>query len=157
MTAERDIFVVETTAAGPKDVAAVTALLRAANLPHEDFADHLEHFLVARRAGEVVGAIGFELHGADALLRSLVVAPDLRGAGLGGQLVERLNAAAQAQGVKRFFLLTTTAETFFARRGFQKADRRSVPAAIAGTKEFNSLCPVSAICMTRTVEGAIVA
>jgi amino-acid N-acetyltransferase len=148
--------VVEITAAGPKDVPAITALLRAADLPDQDFADHLEHFLVARRAGEVVGAIGFELHGADALLRSLVVALELRGAGLGGRLVEQLTAAAQARGVKRFFLLTMTAEAFFAKRGFQKADRRSVPAAIAGTKEFNSLCPVSAICMTRAVEAAIV-
>ena len=157
MTAERDISAIEITAAGRKDAPAIAALLRAADLPHEDFADHLGHFLVARHAGAVAGAIGFELHGADALLRSLVVALELRGAGLGGRLVERLTAAAQAKGVKRFFLLTTTAEAFFAKRGFQKADRRSVPAAIAGTKEFNSLCPVSAICMTRTVEGAIVA
>jgi amino-acid N-acetyltransferase len=156
MTAERDIFAIEISAAGPKDVPAITALLRAADLPHEDFADHLGHFLVARHAGAVAGAIGFELHGSDALLRSLVIAPDLRGAGLGGRLVEQLAAAARTQGVKRFFLLTMTAEEFFAKRGFQKADRRSVPAAIAGTKEFNSLCPVSAICMTRTMEAAIV-
>jgi hypothetical protein len=29
-----------------------------------------------------------------------------------------------------------------------------VPAAIAGTREFNSLCPVSAVCMTRSLEAA---
>jgi amino-acid N-acetyltransferase len=141
------------SAAAQKDISAITALLRGADLPHEDFADYLAHFLVVRRGSEIVGAIGYELHGADALLRSLVVAPELRGAGLGGRLVDQLTAAALTQGVKRFFLLTTTAETFFAKRGFQKGDRRSVPAAIAGTKEFNSLCPVSAVCMTRSLEA----
>jgi amino-acid N-acetyltransferase len=142
------------SAAAPDDEAAIAALLRAAELPHEDFADHLAHFLVARREGAVVGVVGFELHGGSALLRSLAVAPALRGAGLGGELVRRLTAQARRQGVKRFYLLTTTAEAFFARRGFQKIARQTVPAAIAATREFNSLCPVSAVCMTRAVEAA---
>jgi amino-acid N-acetyltransferase len=142
------------SAAASTDVPAIAALLREAFLPHEDFVDHLEHFFVAKLEGKVVGAAGFELHGADALLRSLVVAPGRRGGGLGGRLVEQLTGAAAAQGVKRFFLLTTTAEAFFTKRGFQKADRGSVPASIAKTKEFNSLCPVSAVCMTRNLGDA---
>jgi amino-acid N-acetyltransferase len=146
--------VVEISAAATKDVPAVTALLREAGLPHVDFAEHLAHFLVANQEGKVVGAIGFERHGADALLRSLVVSPGRRGGGLGGRLVEQLTAAAQAQGVKRFYLLTTTAEVFFAKRGFRQSARPTVPAGIAATKEFNSLCPVSAVCMTRSLEVA---
>ena len=141
------------SAAEPGDAPIIAALLREANLPHEDFAEHLGHFLVARCAGEVAGAVGFEPHGSDALLRSLVVAPAHRGGGLGGELVDRLAAAARSRGVKQLYLLTTTAEAFFARRGFRKIVRQAVPAAIAGTKEFNSLCPVSAVCMRRTVEG----
>jgi len=143
-------------AAAPGDAVAIAALLREAELPHRDIADHLAFFLVARDQGEVVGAIGFELHGTDALLRSLVVAPAHRGAGLGDRLVRRLTASARRQGVRRFYLLTTTAEAFFSKRGFEKIDRRSVPAAIAGTKEFNSLCPVSAVCLTRPVEAATI-
>ena len=145
---------VEISAAAQKDISAITALLRAADLPHTDFADHLQHFLVVRRGSEIVGAIGFELHGADALLRSLVVAPTLRGAGLGGGLVNQLTRAARAKGVERFFLLTTTAEAIFAKRGFRKIGRETVPAGIAGTKEFNSLCPVSAVCMMRNLKTA---
>ena len=139
------------SAAAPEDAAAIGVLLREAELPHEDFAGHLAHFLVARRAGAVVGAVGFELHGRDALLRSLVVAPALRGHGLGDRLVRRLAAVSRREGVTRFYLLTTTAEAFFARRGFKKIARPAVPAAIAATREFNSLCPVSAVCMTRAV------
>jgi amino-acid N-acetyltransferase len=145
---------VEISPAATEDVPAITALLRDASLPYEDFADQLAHFLVANQEGKVVGAIGFERHGADALLRSLVVSPGRRGGGLGGRLVEQLTAAALAQGVKRFYLLTTTAEAFFAKRGFRPSARPAVPAAIAATKEFNSLCPVSAVCMARSLRAA---
>ena len=144
---------IEFSAATQKDVPAITALLCEASLPHGDFADHLDHFLAAHRGSEIVGAIGFELHGADALLRSLVVAPALRGGGLGGRLVEQLTAVAVAQGVKRFYLLTTTAESFFAKRGFRRTARQMVPAGIAATKEFHSLCPMSAVCMTSELEA----
>ena len=154
MTVKRVTPAVEISAAAQNDVPSITSLLCEADLPNEDFADHLQHFLVVRRGSEIVGAIGFELHGADALLRSLVVAPALRGAGLGVRLVEQLTAAALSQGVTRFFLLTTTAEAFFAKRGFHTVARQTVPADIAGTKEFNSLCPVSAVCMTRSLEAA---
>ncbi len=140
-------------AATPDDVPAIGALLRAADLPAGDFADHLAHFLVARQEGAVIGAVGFELHGRDGLLRSLVVAPERRGAGLGDALVRRLAAQARREGVERLYLLTTTAEAFFARRGFAKIARAAVPAAIAGSREFQSLCPASAVCMTRAAAG----
>jgi amino-acid N-acetyltransferase len=87
-------------------------------------------------------------------LRSLVVAPALRGHSLGDQLVRRLAAEARRKGVERFYLLTTTAEVFFAKRGFRKIARQAVPEAIAASREFNSLCPVSAVCMTRAVANA---
>jgi N-acetylglutamate synthase-like GNAT family acetyltransferase len=138
----------------PADAAAIGALLRAAGLPAEDFADHLAHFLVARRGDAVVGAVGCELHGADALLRSLVVAPAERGAGLGGRLVDRLAAAVRRRGARQFYLLTTTAEAFFGRRGFRRIDRAQVPPALGATREFQSLCPASAVCLARPVTPA---
>jgi amino-acid N-acetyltransferase len=139
--------------ARPKDAAAVAALLREAGLPHEDFAAHLANFLVARSHGAVVGAIGYEDHGTDALLRSLVVAPGQRGHGLGGLLMRALTARAKAHGVRQFYLLTTTAEKFFTARGFARIDRALVPPAVAQAKEFRSLCPASAACLTRSIQG----
>jgi amino-acid N-acetyltransferase len=150
MSAATDAVVIES--AQPADAAAIRLLLQQADLPHEDFAAHLAHFLVARQGGAVVGAVGFEQHGRDALLRSLVVAPDWRGDGLGGALIKRLEGEAQRLGVQHFYLLTTTAEKFFARRWFQKIPRSSVPPAVAATPEFQSLCPATAVCMTRTVK-----
>jgi amino-acid N-acetyltransferase len=131
------------------DARAIAALLRAADLPYEDIAPHLGHFLVARQGATIIGAIGLEVYAPDGLLRSLVVAPAYRGRGLGDELVRRLEGAAADWGVERFWLLTTTAEAFFARRGFQVTPRAAAPAEIAATHEFKSLCPSTAICMTR--------
>jgi amino-acid N-acetyltransferase len=107
--------------ARPEDVAAIAALLRAAELPHGDFSAHVRHFRVARdRAGAVVGAVGAEVYGEEALLRSLVVAPHARGTGLGGRLVDALERAASGWGVRRWWLLTTTAERFFCGAGLRR-------------------------------------
>src|SRR5687768_6283433 len=103
------------TPATAADVPAIAALLREAELPHEDFAPHIAHFLVARdERGIVVGAIGAEVHAPEALLRSLVVAPMHRGVGMGDELLRALENAAPAWGVERWWLLTTNAEKFFA-------------------------------------------
>lgn len=150
MSAARDPIVIES--ARPADEPAIRALLQQAGLPHEDFAGHLANFLVARQDGAVAGAVGFERHGDEALLRSLVVAPGWQGDGLGGALLRRLEDEAQRQGVRQFYLLTTTAEHFFAKRWFKKIDRAAVPPAIAATPEFSRLCPASSICMCRTVK-----
>jgi amino-acid N-acetyltransferase len=139
--------------AQPADVPVIGELLRSAQLPHEDFEAHLAHFLVARVAGVVVGAVGLERHDPDALLRSLVVAPPWRGHGLGDKLVQDLAGRASRAGVQNFYLLTTTAGQFFVARGFREIARDRVPAAIAATEEFRHLCPASAVCLSRPVRG----
>ncbi len=141
------------TAATPRDAAAIRTLLRSAGLPDEDFADHLAHFLVARRHGAVVGAVGFERHGRAALLRSLVVAPAMRGSGLGAALTERIAADAAAAGVRMLYLLTTTAPTYFPRLGFEVIERAALPAELAGSEELKGACPASAVAMQRPLAG----
>jgi len=141
---------IEITAARLEDGPAIAALLREAGLPHEDIGPHLGHFLVVRvGSGAVVGAIGAEVHAPDALLRSLVVAPGQRGAGLGGELLRRMEAEAAAWGVKRWWLLTTAAEAFFDARGFVVSVRGAAPVAIRGTRQFAGGCSTRAVCLTR--------
>lgn len=134
-------------AATPQDLAAVRDLLAAAKLPLDGVPQDLAHFLVAARGGTVVGAIGLEPYGDAALLRSAVVAPALRGAGVGERLVQALLVQARGSGARELVLLTTTAERWFPRFGFDRIDRADAPAALHASEEFRGACPASAIVM----------
>ena len=60
------------------------ALLQAQGLPVSDITDeHLEHFFFIGSDGSPTGLVGIEIYGADALLRSLVVAETARTQGPG--------------------------------------------------------------------------
>ena len=139
------------TAASPGDLPSIRALLDEAGLPHSDLTDSTQvRFWVARDAG-LLGAVGLESFDDTGLLRSLVVSPDARGAGLGTRLVETLEIAAAAAGIQELVLLTQTAERFFSQRGYNRIDRAQAPAAVRTTSEFKSLCPASATCMSKTL------
>ena len=134
------------------DLPAVRELLVAARLPVEDLdkAPGLR-FWVAEDGGHVVGAIGFEPFGAAGLLRSLVVVPSHRQRGLGSRLVTALEQWADANGIELLVLLTETAERFFEQRAFLAVERAYVPDEVKRSAEFQSLCPASAVCMTKTL------
>ena len=134
--------------ASSTDRTEIGALLAAADLPPLDDAQDLSRFVVARRAGRVVGAIGAEICGEDALLRSLVVAEAERRSGIGTRLVGALDERASAWGVVRWWLLTMTAESYFRRLGFHSVPRSTAPAGIAQTTEFRGVCPSVAACLT---------
>jgi N-acetylglutamate synthase-like GNAT family acetyltransferase len=136
--------------AAPSDFDAIVRLLDAADLPHSDLApEHLAHFLVVRDGDAIVGVVGMEVRADAGLLRSLAVAADRRGGGWASRLVDALEARARELGIRTLFLLTTTAEGFFARRGYTAADRATVPDAILATEEFRSICPSTAACMSK--------
>lgn len=134
-----------------KDRRDVLRLLSEAKLPTADLTpEKLKHFLVARQKdGAVIGVVGFERYGKAGLLRSLVVDPFYRGEGLGKELVSGLEASSRKLGVKTQFLLTTTAADFFQKLGYSATQRSAVPEAIANTEEFKSICPVSAVCLSK--------
>src|SRR5262245_2388401 len=101
--------------ATPGDLMAVRALLRDAKLPADGVEDQFgEPFVVAvRREGRIVGAAGLEVHGTEGLLRSVIVAPPLRGLGLGEALTKDRLSRARALKLTSVWLLTTTAAGFF--------------------------------------------
>jgi amino-acid N-acetyltransferase len=139
-------------AGGAGDRAAIHALLAAARLPVEDLDEPADlGFWVVRDGRQVVGAVGLERYDAVGLLRSLVVAPEHRKRGLGLALVAALERDAQGAGIELLVLLTQTAEPFFARLGYSAVDRAYVPEEVKASAEFRSLCPASAICMTRSL------
>jgi amino-acid N-acetyltransferase len=130
--------------------AAVKKLLSESSLPIEDItAQHLKHFFGCGSGLELEGLVGLELYGEVALLRSLAVASSRRGSGVGSGLVAHAELHAREQGVQSLYLLTTTAEKFFLRRGYARIPRDEAPAAIKGTKEFSGICPTSSAFMVK--------
>ena len=133
--------------ARPGDIGEIKELLGASGLPVEGASAHLEHFFVARVGGSLAGVIGLEWYGEEGLLRSLAVRASDRSKGVGNNLYLRLIGEARALGIRRLILLTTTAEGYFAARGFRAVGRNTISGALHQSAEFTGACPASALCM----------
>jgi amino-acid N-acetyltransferase len=130
-----------------EDLDTITTLLAESGLPTAGVSDHLGSFLLAQREEECVGVGGLEIYGDVALLRSLAVRQQERTSGIGATLLEQLMTNAHSKGVQRLILLTTTAESYFDRKGFIRIDRSTLSGPITDSKEFTGACPSSAVCM----------
>jgi amino-acid N-acetyltransferase len=138
------------------DLCEIQSLLRANDLPVEDISKTLiKGFLVAEGAsGSVIGIGGLEQLGSSVLLRSLAVAPDARGIGIARALVARLEDNARSCGQQDVWLLTTTAERFFERVGYERVSREDVPGEVRLCRQFAALCPSTASCMRKRLRSA---
>lgn len=122
----------------------------AADLPIDDLCEPDRHFYVYNTLdGERIGYAGFEKHGTEALIRSVVILSNARNSGLGSNVVPLLLLRAFEAGARQAYLLTTSATRFFAKLGFKEMERDKAPAAILATRQARSLCPASTILMTR--------
>ena len=130
---------------------AIRALLERAGLPTSDLDSARPEFAVVREGGQVVAAGALQRFGSSALLRSVVVAEDRRGSGLGQMIVWELELLASATHISQLFLLTQTASEFFARQGYRVIERGAVPEEVRESAEFRSLCPSSATCMAKSL------
>lgn len=136
-----------------RDVAELQALLATVEAP-TDIAEHVPDFLVARRGGELVGCIGMEVRGTDALFRSLVVRPGARHAGLGTMLYLALSERARERGVEQAYLLTRTIESLAGSWGFRRIAREAAPAAIRSASQFHGDHCTSAAFMHNDLRAA---
>lgn len=131
-------------------LAAARLLLEAEGLPSSDLdATQLEHFFFVGADAAPVALVGLEIFAGVALLRSLVVQTAARRSGLGSALVRHAESYAASRQIRDLFLLTTTAENFFLRHGYEPTARSSAPASIVQTQEFSSLCPASSAFMRK--------
>jgi amino-acid N-acetyltransferase len=135
--------------ARPDDLSEVLRLLKQNHLPPDGLRDHIATTLVARRGGQIVGSAALEVYADGALLRSVAVASDARGKGLGQQLTQAAIGLAQALNLEAVYLLTTTAEEYFPKFGFERIGRADVPASVQASVEFRSACPATAAVMRK--------
>ncbi|MFW9922832.1 MAG: arsenic resistance N-acetyltransferase ArsN2 [Candidatus Thorarchaeota archaeon] len=129
----------------------VLKLLKKVNLPTEGVEEHFKDFIVLKDTTEskftIVGCVGLEIYKTYGLLRSLAIEPHLQSQGLGNALTDAILDYARSESLHKVFLLTTTAEKFFLKKGFMKIKREAFPEEVKKSKEFTTLCPESAVCM----------
>ncbi len=125
--------------AGTDDIASIQKLLNhyasmGDLLPRtlQDIVANLAHFRVIKRDGNVIACGSLE-HFTDELaeVRSLMVASDIKGAGLGRKIVQELINTAQKRGVARVMALTYVPE-FFHKLGFITVNKDIFPEKIWG-------------------------
>ena len=128
------------------------AALAKTGLPADDVGDAELLFWRFESLNDVpVGFGGIEIHGRDALLRSVVILPRLREIGMGRAIVDTLESEAAARQCRAIYLLTTSQAEFFARLGYVRCERRDVPDGIRASSQFTTLCPATADVMIKRV------
>jgi len=138
--------------AAAQDLEAIRKLLEDQGLPGSDIDERsLETFLVLRDERRISGLVGLDPLGPHAMLRSLVVRPEWRSAGLGAQLVAAAEALALKLGITTLYLLTTDAERYFGAKGYRKLERRDAPPEVKLHPQFRSLCPSTSIFMSKVM------
>jgi len=135
------------TQATKMDVSLVEDVLGRNHLPYEDISSKIYSLFIWRANQNIIGIGGLEMYDQVGLLRSLVVEERFRAKGFGKKLCTELVGFAKLKGVSDIYLLTTTAEGFFRKNGFERVERNIVPEVIKQTTEFTNLCPSSAVCM----------
>ena len=138
-------------AADSQDTQGIRLLLERNGLPTSDLASSRPEFIVAHDGAELIGAGALERFGAVALLRSVVVAADRRGTGLGQRIVQEIEQRARYSGIEQLVLLTQTAAPFFERHGYRVIERGAAAPAVQASEEFRSLCPASSVCMSKAL------
>lgn len=101
-----------------------------------------------------LGYGGLEIHGTDALLRSLLTLPPAQGRGVGRAMVAALEVEAAALACRSIWLLTVDAAPYFARLGYAPCAREAASDAIRATEQWRSLCPANATVMSKPLPRA---
>lgn len=131
------------------DARAVADLLASSGLAAAGAESRMGSTVVCERPGGGLAATA-SLEDSDGLglLRSVAVAPDLRGAGLGMLAVGTAVRAGRSRGVKRVFLFTDTASAFFERLGFHAVDRDGLPDSIRLGQAREECAPSATVMVT---------
>jgi N-acetylglutamate synthase-like GNAT family acetyltransferase len=129
------------------------AALRSTKLPTEDVETERALFWRFLSIDDtLIGFGGLEIHAPDALLRSVVTLPPLRGRGFAGAIIAALEAEAALHHCRAVYLLTTGDAAIFTKRGYVPCAREAVPEAIRKTAQFASLCPAEAAVMVKRLD-----
>jgi len=133
------------------DYESIIDLLKDSSLPFTDIPVNLPHFFKAELDGIIVGTIGLELYNEYALLRSLTVKEETKNNGLGKLLINKVFTYTSENNIKEIYLLTTTADKYFEKIGFELINREQVPIKIKESQQFIETCPSTAFVLKKII------
>ena len=143
-----------------RDAAAIHALIahysaQGLLLPRaeEEIRRNISHFLAYEEKGRVVACVALENYGTDlAEIRSLAVAPEFRGRGIGERMIGFALEEARRREIPRVFAVTQ-APQFFLRQGFEAVERQSLTEKIA--RDCHA-CPKRRSCRLTAVVATVI-
>ena len=139
--------------AAKDDIPVIQNLLKTVNLSTDGLGQFIENFLVAEVKGKIVGTIGLEIYTPSGLLRSAAVSPEYQHSGIGDKLVAALEKSAAELALNELVLMTTTAASYFARKGFMAVERNTIRGDILQSSQFQGGCPSSAVSMRKILSN----
>jgi amino-acid N-acetyltransferase len=118
----------------------------------EEIRRNISHFLVFEEKGRLLSCVGLESYGAElAEIRSLAVADDLQGRGLGARMIEYALEEARRREIARVFAVTH-APQFFLRQGFTSVSRQTLTEKI---ERDCHICPKRRSCRLTAVVATL--
>jgi C_GCAxxG_C_C family probable redox protein len=138
------------------DYPALRILLKQCRLPESDIGKGNQHFLLVKNMQDPIASACIEVYGKLAIFRSFAVQENYRKQGLGNEMYTYSMEQARNLGIESIYLLTTTAEGYFFKRGWIRVNRTNVPREIQRSAEFAEICPSSAICMFLALKPGVI-
>lgn len=131
--------------AGADDADGIERLLRETGLYASEDGSRSGAMLAVDGSG-VIATASCDVQGDDGYLRSVAVAEPARGFGIGALVAAAAARDAAGRGARGLFLLTESAQGFFARLGFEPLDREALPRWV---RERSEECSETAAPMAR--------
>ncbi len=131
----------------------IKVLLESYELPDSDIETSHALFFGIKKKNQLLVTGAIEIYDSDAILRSVAVHRDFQKIGYGKIMVKFLEKKAIQLGIKKLYLLTTTAENFFRKCNYNSISRELCPESIKTSTQFAEICPSNASCMCKKLLG----
>ncbi len=125
----------------------VQELLIQCDLPANDIQQCNQEFFGLYLNNELIAVAGLETYSDASIFRSLAVKNDFRSKGYGTAIYDFVINHAKSKKLNNLYLLTTTAPSFFQKKGWHNTERDKVPEGISSSLMFKESCPSEASCM----------
>jgi amino-acid N-acetyltransferase len=120
-------------------------------LPVEDLVQSKVKIFAGFLNRQIIATIGIEKYNNYGLLRSFAVDPEYRNQRIGDKLLKFIFEFCKTENINHLYLLTTSAVDYFSKYGFIETSRTEAPDLIKNTREFKTICPMSARFMSKSL------